>query len=237
MGLLRRFILLLKVWFKGFTAPAEDPRQTFAYAYQRQRELLLSVQQALADIGTSKQKLETKTVETREKLPRLEEQARRALISSREDLARLALQRRQVAVMELQALEDQVQEVQQEEQRLSLVEQRLAAQIEAFHARQEVIAARYSAAEVQVRITEALTGVSAELADLGNALEQAEQKTERMQARATAIDRLVEAGVLEMPGSPAGDDVARQLAHLDVSQAVEDQLAALKQQIKQAGKS
>lgn len=235
MGLLRRFVLLLKVWLNTLLSPAEDPRQTFAYAYQRQRELLVKVQQALTDLATSKERLANKTVEVQKKLPQLEEQARRSLIANREDLARLALQRRQVAAMELKTLEAQVHEVEQEEQRLSLVEQRLSTQIEAFFARQEVIAARYSAAEAQVRVNEALGGVSQELADLGRALEKAEQTTEHMQARASALDELVEAGILETPGLTSGDAVERELAQVDVAQAVEKQLAALKSQLKSGG--
>ena len=222
---------ILRRWLNAFLAPAPDPRQTFASAYQRQRELLARVQGALAEIGASKAKLDAKGVEVREKLPQMEEQARRSLIAGREDLARLALQRRQVATIELQSLERQVREVEQEEGRLSIMEQRLAMQIEAFHAQLEVIAARYSAAEAQVRMQEVLTGISEELADLGTALQQAEEKTEHMQARASAIDQLVEAGVLEMPGLAAGDAFERQLAQLDVGRAVEDQLAALKREV------
>ena len=222
---------IVRGWLKAFFASAPDPRQTFANAYQRQRDLLARVQQALVEVGGSKQKLDAKAVEVRAKLPDLEEQARRSLIAGREDLARLALQRRQVATIELQSLEQQVREVEQEEQRLSLMEQRLAMQIEAFHAQLEVIAARYSAAEAQVRMQEVLTGISEELADLGTALRQAEEKTEHMQARASAIDQLVEAGVLEMPGLAAGDAFERQLAQLDVGKAVEDQLAALKREV------
>lgn len=228
MGFLRRLILQVKIWLKTLTAPAADPRQTFAFAYQRQRELLLSVQQALTSIAAAKARLEAKTAELVEKLPGLEDQARRALIAKREDLARLALQRREIAAMELQALEEQVRDVRLEEERLSLVEHRLAAQIEAFHARQEVIAARYSAAEAQVRITESLAGLSQELSDLGTALEEAEQKAQRMQARASAIDELVEAGVLEVPGVQSVDELASQFSGLDVGQAVEHRLTTLR---------
>lgn len=228
MGLLRRLILQVKIWLKALTAPAADPRQTFAFAYQRQRELLLSVQQALTSIAAAKARLEAKTAELVKKLPGLEEQARRALIAKREDLARLALQRREIAAMELQALEEQVRDVRVEEERLSLVEHRLAAQIETFHARQEVIAARYSAAEAQLRITESLAGLSQELSDLGTALEEAEQKAQRMQARASAIDELVGAGMLEVPGVQSADELASQFSRLDVGEAVEHRLTTLK---------
>jgi phage shock protein A len=227
--LLQRFFHMLKRSLTKFLEPADDPRHTFANAYQRQRELLAKVQRALLDISTTKQRLETKTAEVRAKLPKLQERARGSLVEGREDLARLALQRRQVAMVEVQVLEEQVQEVENEEQRLSLTEQRLSTQLEAFFARQELIAARYSAAEAQVRIHEAFSGVSHELSELGRALEKAEEKSVRMQARATAIDRLIEDGILNAP--VAVDSMDKQFLELDIANDVEVQLAALKQQL------
>src|SRR5260370_37627995 len=136
----------------------------------------------------------------------MEDQARRELKAGHEAAARLALQRRQVGVRELATQERQLAEVEKEGAGLAVIEQRLAGQIEAFAARQEVIRARFSAAEAQVRINEAMTGVSKDFADLTATLQRAEQTTEDMQARATAIDRLVEEGDLEAIGFAAGSD-------------------------------
>lgn len=52
-----------------------------------------------------------------------------------------------------------------------------------------------------------------------------------MQARASAIDQLVEAGILEVPGLSAGDPIARQLTQLDTVQVVEEQLAVMRRQL------
>lgn len=224
MGFLGRVGVALGAMFK----PAADPRQTFAPPYVRQRQLLDQVQQALVDMRAAKGRLTDQTTEVRRKLPDLEEQARRALIADREDLARLALQRKQIATIELQELEEHVHAVELEEQRLALVEQRLSTEIEAFRARQEVIAARYSAAEAQVRINEALGGVSQEIADLTEALAKAEETTEHMQARAVAIDELVQAGILDAPGA---DVVDSHLNAMDVSKAVDSQLSALRAEL------
>lgn len=221
----------LKGTFQALLAPAEDPRRMFAVGYERQRELLSKVQQALNDVAESKRKLQTKTADVREKLPLLQDKARQHVRGGRDDLARMALRQRRVALTMLEALEGQVREVEQEEQRLGLVEQRLTAQIEAFYAREEVIAARYSAAEAQIRINESLTGVSRELADLGAALQQAEQKTEHMQARASAIDQLIDAGVLELAGGPHVDQVEAELAHVDVGTEVDRELEALRSEL------
>ncbi len=237
-SILRRLTLIVKVWMNKLLAPAQDPRQVFADAYQRQQVLLLKVRQAMANVTASKQQIvqkreerdrEAKTVAARGKLPQMEDQARQALAAGREDQARFVLRLRRVAADELEALDKQEQELQNEERVLSLVEQRLAAQIETFFARQEVIAARYSTAEAHVGIQEALTGVSEELKDLGIALERAEERTEDMQARATAIDELVESGILQRHGERSGEDVLKELSAGDESAAVEDDLAALKE--------
>jgi len=224
MGLWGRAGRALASMFK----PAEDPRQTFASPYMRQQQLLERVQRALRDLEDAKRRLTDQTAQVRDKLPELHEQARRALIADREDLARLALERRAIADSELTELQQHLAAVDTAEQRLALVEQRLSTEIEAFRARQEVIAARYSAAEAQVRINEALGGVSQEMADLTDALEKAEETTEHMQARASAIDELVRAGVLDTPNA---DTIAAQFKALDLSKSVEDQLGRLRSEL------
>jgi phage shock protein A len=212
-------------------SPAEDPRQTHVSTFERQRGLLVKVQTALQEVATAKSRLEAKAAETRAKLPQLEELAVQALREEHEDLARLRLQRRQLAGIELQGLEKQLLEIEREEHRLSLTEQRLSSQLAAFYTRQELIAARYSAAEAQVQIGEALSGVSTELAELSQAMAQAERKSVQMQARAAAIDRLVDEGLLEIPAAvdlAVGDDFLAEGEIVDV----EEQLTALKAEIK-----
>ena len=220
----------VKKGMETLLTPAEDPRQTYLSAFEKQRGLLVKVQTALQEVGKAKSRLEEKAAETRAKLPKLEELARQALREEREDLARLRLQRRQLAGIELQGLEKQLLEIEREEHRLSLTEQRLSSQLTAFYTRQELIAARYSAAEAQVHIGEVLTGVSTELAELSQAMAEAERKSTQMQARAAAIDRLVDEGLLEIPsaaGLAGGDDLLSEGEFVDV----EDQLTKLKAEI------
>jgi len=220
----------MKKGMETLLSPAEDPRQTHVSTFERQRGLLLKVQTALAEVGKAKGRLEAKAAESRAKLPQLEDLARQALREEREDLARLRLQRRQLAAIELQGLEKQIMEIEREEHHLSLTEQRLSGQLAAFYTRQELVAARYSAAEAQVHIGEALSGVSSELADLSQAMAQAERKSAQMQARAAAIDRLVDEGLLEIPTAvdlAAGDDLLSSGEFVDV----ENQLAALKAEL------
>ena len=216
MGVLDRLKVLLAKGASVALAPAPDPRVTNLTTHQKQRALLDQVVKAGHEVAAAKQRLKATADSVRKKLPSMEDQARTELGSGHEAMARLTLQRRQVVARELETLEAQLAEVEKEEAALAVIEQRLSGQIEAFSARQEVIKARYSAAEAQVRINEAMTGVSQDFAELTAALQRAEQTTDEMEARATAIDRLVREGDLEaIDGrfSPIGseEDVERQL--------------------------
>jgi phage shock protein A len=230
MGIVDRFKVLLAKGANVALAPAPDPRVTHLTTHQKQRALLNQVIKASEQVTAAKQRLKATADAVRAKLPGMEESARNELRSGHEAAARLALQRRQVVASELETLERQLAEVEKEESSLAMIEQRLSGQIEAFAARQEVIKARYSAAEAQVRINEAMTGVSQDFAALTAALHRAEQTTEDMQARATAIDRLVQEGDLETVGFAAGSDaIDARYQTLGADDDVERRLNALKE--------
>jgi phage shock protein A len=206
---------------------AEDPRQVMDYAYSQQQEFLRKVKQGLIEVATSKQQLAQQVQKQHNRVPQLEAQAKRALAAGREDLARIALQRKQSALGELEGLEYQLAEVAEEERKLILTEQKIAARIEEFRTHRDVMSARYTAAEAQVRINETLSGVSGELGDLSMALGRAEEKTQRMLARASALDALIGSGSLEL-ASGGGDMLERELRQLAMTSGVEQELAALK---------
>lgn len=232
MGLVDRIRHKIKEGASAALAPAPDPRVTHLTSHQKQRALRSQVAKAIQDVAAAKQRLQAAADDVRERLPELEDQARTELRAGRETMARLALQRRHVGEQELQTLDRQLREVEKEEVTLAMIEQRLSAQIEAFAARQEVIKARFSAAEAQVRINEAVTGVSQDFADLAAALQRAEETTESMQARATAIDRLVREGDLDaISPTVDADSLDWRLASTVADEVVERQLSALAREV------
>ena len=227
MGLISRVLMFFKVKTSSAIDRMEDPRQLLDYAYQQQQYLLLKTKQGLVEVATSKARLEQESKKLLARIPQTEDLARRALTAGREDLARITLQRKQTALAELQALDVQIADVADDEVRLSQTKQVLSARIEEFRTRRGVIAARYTAAQAQVRATEALTGISGEFAELSMALGRAVEKTEQMQARATAIGALFDAGSIDVLGEVT-DPVERELLQVTAEQVVEGELAALK---------
>jgi phage shock protein A len=212
---------------------AEDPAETLDYSYQKQVEQLQNVKKGIADVVTAKKRLQLQESTLKQQLVKLDTQARQALSAGNEDLARQALERKNVAQTELQSLDTQVSELEDQQQKLTDSEQKLRAKIEAFRTKKEVIKAQYSAAEAQVRISEAATGVGEQMADVGLAMQRAVDKTENMRARADAVQELEAAGTFDdITALGSGeDDIDRQLKELSSKSAVDDDLAKMKAEI------
>ena len=228
MGMLSRMSTLVKSKVNRILDNAEDPRETLDYSYEKQMEMLRNVKRGVVEMVTAKRRLELQAAKVQENLTKLDSQARQALGASREDLARIALERKQAALIELQGLDQQVSGLELEQEKLTHAEQRLQAKVTAFRTKKEVIKAQYTAAQAQVRIGAALSGVSEEMGDISLAIERAEGKTEMMRAKAGAIDELAAAGVLDDPISGSKDDLTRELESISASVNVDSELAALK---------
>jgi phage shock protein A len=227
-GLMSRASLVVKAKLSKLLNRAEDPTETLDYSYEQQLRLLQDVKRGVANVVTSKKRLQMQTAKLEQSVVKLETQARDALAAGREDLARQALERKTLAQQQLQSLDQQVAGLEQQQEKLVSSERALQAKIEAFRSHKEVIKAQYSAAEAQVRIGEAATGIGEQMADTGLAIQRAREKTEQMQARAGAVEELIEAGTLE--DFTAGDQTAldRELAQLQAGNQVDQELARLK---------
>jgi phage shock protein A len=221
---------VVKAWISKLLDRAEDPSVTLDYSYEKQREMLQNVKKGVAEVVTAKKRLELQTQKLETELPKLEEQARQAVAAGREDLARAALERKALAQQQLQSLDQQVAGLEAQQEKLVVSEKRLSAKVEAFRSQKEVIKAQYSAAEAQARIGEAATGIGEEMADTGLAIQRAQDKTEQLQARAAAMDELVEAGTLEDYTS-TGTALDRELAQIQTGNQVEAELARLRGEI------
>src|SRR5215475_9032450 len=90
----------------------EDPRQALDYSYQKQVELLNKLRRDIAEVITAKKRLEMQKVKLWDNTRNLDEQARRSVDADREDLAKLALQRKNTNLMQLQGLDKQITEMQ-----------------------------------------------------------------------------------------------------------------------------
>lgn len=229
MSVWRRIRLIFNTEVSSALDGAEDPRQVLDYAYSQQQELLVNLRRGLVDVATAKQQLEQQAQRLESRIPQLDGQARKAVTVGRDDLARVALERKKLALAELEGLKKQVGEVEVEKQRLASQERTLQVRVEQFKTHREVVSARYSAAEAEVRLKESLAGMSGDLAELGMAVGRAEEKAERLQARARAIDSLVDLG--SFPPLGGGDFVEVELQRITIGKEIDDELEQIRSEV------
>jgi phage shock protein A len=230
-GLLSRAATVIKAKFSKLLDRAENPTETLDYSYEQQLRLLQDVKRGVVDVTTSKKRLTMQTAQLEQNVVKLETQAREALAAGREDLARQALERKTLVQQQLQDLDQQVAQLEQQQEKLVASEKQLQARVEAFRSQKEVIKAQYSAAEAQVRISEAATGIGDQMADTGLAIQRAKDKTEQMQARASAVEELIESGTLEEITMGDKSQLDRELEQIQASNQVDRELERLKAEV------
>jgi phage shock protein A len=232
MGVMKRVSTIFRAKANKALDRMEDPRETLDYSYQTQLELLQKVRRGVADVATSRKRLELQMNQLQQNSDKLERQARDSLAAGREDLAREALSRKANVASQLNDLNTQYASLQAEEEKLTSASQRLQAKVDAFRTRKETIKATYTAAEAQTRINEAFTGISEEMGDVGMAIQRAEDKTAQMQARAGALDELMASGALDdaVGGGPR-DDIQAELDRMGASTGVDHELERMKAEL------
>jgi phage shock protein A len=228
MGVMKRVQLVFRAKANKALDRMEDPRETLDYSYTQQLELLQKVRRGVADVATSRKRLELQLNQLQQSADKLTRQAQDSLAAGREDLAREALQRKAGVQSQIDDLKVQYESLQSEEEKLTGAAQRLQAKVDAFRTRKETIKATYTAAEAQTRISEAFTGISEEMGDVGMAIQRAEDKTEQMKARAGAIDELMASGALDDMVSGPRDDIQAELDRMGASTSVDRELEQMK---------
>lgn len=232
MGVMKRVSTIFRAKANKALDKMEDPRETLDYSYQNQLELLQKVRRGVADVATSRKRVELQMNQLQQQADKLDRQARAALGAGREDLAREALSRKAGVATQLSDLQTQHASLQGEEEKLTLASQRLEAKVNAFRVKKETIKATYTAAEATTRINEVFTGISEEMSDVGLAVQRAEDKTEQMKARAGAIDELMASGALtDVLGGGPQDDIQAELDRMGAGHGVDAELEQMKAEL------
>jgi phage shock protein A len=231
MSVMKRVSLIFRAKADKALDRMEDPRETLDYSYKQQVEMLTRVRRGVADVATSRKRVELQMNALQKELNKRDTQARDALSKGREDLARAALQNKAQLQTQYADLEVQFSSLQEQEEKLTMASQRLDAKVQSFRTRKETIKATYTAAEAQTRINEAFSGISEEMGDVGLAIQRAEDKTAQMQARAGAIDELLASGALEDHVSGNQDQIQAELDKIGASSDVDAELARMKNEL------
>jgi len=237
MGILSRISLFFKIRANSALDKVEDPGQVMDYSYSKQLEQLQQLKRSIADVVTAEKRLELQQSQILEKANLRDQQARQALTGGREDLARMALQEKETLLVSVNGFEQQIAQLQEQKTRLLTMQQTLAQRVEAFRTQKDMVKAQYNAAQAQVKINETLTGMSEEMGEMNQAMLRAQDKVLSMQARANAIETLIETENFDVPALGPGNNspLDRELQKISTEQSVDAQLQSLKQQMQLDG--
>jgi phage shock protein A len=238
MGFFSRLATFFRIRANAALDKAEDPGQVMDYSYSKQLEQLQNLRRSIADVVTNEKRLEMLEAQIQQQASKIDQQAVQALQANREDLARMALQKKETLLTQIDGYKQQIDQLRAQEAKLVDMERAVSARVEAFRTQKEMVKAQYGAAQAQVKINESVTGISQEMNEMSAAMQRAQDKVLSMQARANAMESLIEQGTLEEPGllgPGSGDSLDRELRQIASQQNVEDQLAAMKRQMQLGG--
>jgi phage shock protein A len=213
---------------------AEKPDEMLDLSYEQMLDHITKVRQALVTIAASRKQIELQEAQLQHSVDHLQDQAKAALSLGKEDLAREALSRKSAAQAQIDGMETQHQQLTEEEDKLTATLQALQQRVNQFRTQKETLKAQYAAASAAASVNESVAGISSTLGDSGAALQRAQDKIANMQARAGALDELLQSGVLEDVGG-GDDDIQKELDEAGGSADVDRELAALKAQIGSGG--
>jgi phage shock protein A len=209
---------------------AEKPDEMLDLSYEQMLDQITKVRQALVTIAASRKRIELQEQQLQHSVDHLQEQAKTALSLGKEDLAREALSRKATAQAQINDMEAQHEQLAEQEEKLGQTLQALQQRVNTFRTQKEVLKAQYAAASASAAVNEDVAGISGTLGDSGAALQRAQDKIATMQARAGAMDELLQSGVLEDVGGST-DDIQQELDEAGTSADVDRELAALKAEI------
>jgi len=193
----------------------ENPNEMLDYSYEQMLDYITRVRQALVQIAGERKRLELQEPQLQQTIAHLGDQAQAALGQGRDDLAREALSRQAAAQQQLDAMEAQHQELTEQEHKLQENLAQLQQRVNQFRSQKEVMKADYAVAQ------------AGDYGGTGDALLRAQDKIATMQARAGAMDELLQSGVLEDVGGHTAD-IQEELDEAARTADVDSQLAALK---------
>jgi phage shock protein A len=234
MGLFEHLKFVSSVKAERALQKAEDPAEVFDYSYTKQLEQLQQLRQGLVTVVQNEKHVELLEAQVEAQANRLQQQAMQAMQQNREDLARLALQRKEALNSQVDGYKQQLGQLAEQHRKIELLVQQAEQRVSTFKTQKDMVEAQYQAAKASVQINEAATGLSQESNEMSLAMQRAQEKVLQMQSRANAIDALLDSGSLSNQGLLAGGrgtDLDHQLAQISSAHNVEEELAEMRKQI------
>lgn len=220
---------LLKMRFAKIMNRLEDPIETLDYSFKKQSDLLVMIKRSIIDVLTSKKRLEMQIYHLNTSIKEFEKKAYRLIELDKEDMAESLLVRKHELLGQIEKIKIKIGQLDTEKEQLIATEAKLTNNLEFLRAQKEIVTAQYTAAKTQVKIDEAVNGLSKDFTDVSTAMERAKEKTLELKAKTTAIEELIENNVLM---DKVNEDKANaELLKAEVAFKAKDELRKIKESL------
>lgn len=224
MGIWKRLVNLVRSLFHREES-MDQLATRMDETYREQTRLLQQVRRGVADVATSRKRVEVQLAALRQTEAQLDDEARQAVARSDDGAARSALGRK----VELEKAEADLTErhasLKAQEDKLTMSAQSVESGVEQFRMRRDTLTARHAAASARSEINSATTGIAAASGEMGQAMAAAERDARQLEATADAVDELVAGGVVGRAGENPRDAEMRRFEAEEAE--IERQLAEL----------
>lgn len=201
MSIWKRIVRIFRSRENSGSGDVDALREKLDDSYRSQLDLLQRVRRGVADVSTSRKRVEIQIAQLRQQSVQLDDAARAAVADGKDDDARAALTRSSTLDRTIASLTEQHDGLRTEESRLEDSARDIQTRIEEFRLRKDTLTARQTAAEARSQINSATVGISSSMSDVGQAISAAEKRTRELEAHADAVDELVADGIISGPGS------------------------------------
>ena len=208
-----------------------DPIAELDRAHQQQVRLLDDVRRSVESVAEATGRMRDHARRNAARIEECETDARDHLAAGREDLARVALERKRLATAQSSEIERELAKLSAEQTQLLRAEARLETKIDAFRMRRDVLQSQRASAEAQVRISEMYGGISEESSDVAYTLKRIEAHTSELRSQGAAVDQMLDDGLVDGVEDPR----ARFDRRLEMS-GVEEDLARLRRDLDRSGR-
>lgn len=224
MGIWKRIVSLVRSLFHREES-MDQLATRMDETYREQTRLLQQVRRGVADVATSRKRVEVQLAALRQTEAQLDDEARQAVARGDDAAARSALGRK----VELEKAEADLTErhasLKAQEDKLQVSAQQVESGVEQFRMRRDTLTARHAAASARSEINSATTGIAAASGEMGQAMAAAERDARQLEATADAVDELVAGGVVGRAGEDPRDAEMRRFEAEEAE--IERQLAEL----------
>lgn len=199
---------MFRAWREG-GEDIGDLKEKLDQTYRTQTTLLQQVRRSVADLATSRKRVELQLAALNQQVAQLDDQARQAVGQGNDDEARRLLARKVSLEKAATELAERHTDLKAEEDKLHDSARKMEQDVESFRARKDTLAARHTAASAQAGMNDASKGITSAAGDVSQAMEAAERRTRELESTADAVDELVREGLISRPGESADAAAAR----------------------------